>query len=324
MAEAHHYPPDVFKSLVDAIPLLCKSKKDVVIFFKGAGVPDKILNPISAELAADARNISKYYIVEQVLLTLNDGNRDSFLGVFREIIKRVVEFENYSACWPDDQLKAQGAVAVVRDLVNKKDTFTRLKQEHDAKNSKMRDIETQEKNKKNIEVQEKKQKIQNVKKELFSLFSMNENPQDRGNKLESVLNDLFSAYGILIKENFKRRDLDSNKVLEQIDGVIKLDGVFHLVEMKWLKDPVGVDDVAHHIYRVFNKAEVSGIFISNSGFTQPAIINCKEILNKKTVFLCSLKEIVSLLDSESDLLEFLDKKRSAAILEKNPFLEILS
>jgi len=35
---AFHYPPDVFDAVVDAVPLLTRGKKDVVLFFRGCGV----------------------------------------------------------------------------------------------------------------------------------------------------------------------------------------------------------------------------------------------------------------------------------------------
>lgn len=38
MAEQFHYPPEIFNLLVDTIPLLCRSKRDVIGFFQGAGV----------------------------------------------------------------------------------------------------------------------------------------------------------------------------------------------------------------------------------------------------------------------------------------------
>ncbi len=36
-------------------------------------------------------------------------------------------------------------------------------------------------------------------------------------------------------------------------------GIIHLVEMKWLKDPVGVSDFGPHLVRVMNRANVSGM-----------------------------------------------------------------
>jgi restriction system protein len=38
----HHYPPEILNLLVDTIPLLCRSKNDVLVFFKGAGVPGRL------------------------------------------------------------------------------------------------------------------------------------------------------------------------------------------------------------------------------------------------------------------------------------------
>ena len=38
----HHYPPEILNLLVDTIPLLCRSKNDVLVFFKGAGVPGAV------------------------------------------------------------------------------------------------------------------------------------------------------------------------------------------------------------------------------------------------------------------------------------------
>ena len=35
----------------------------------------------------------------------------------REVLRRIVEFSNYDACWPNDQLKAKGLVASIRDIV---------------------------------------------------------------------------------------------------------------------------------------------------------------------------------------------------------------
>ena len=47
------YPPELFNLIVDAIPLLNKAKKDVLLFFKGAGclwVPEA-LGAAGVELA---------------------------------------------------------------------------------------------------------------------------------------------------------------------------------------------------------------------------------------------------------------------------------
>lgn len=171
---------------------------------------------------------------------------------------------------------------------------------------------------------EKRAAIDDVGRRLFALFAMDDKPQERGKLLETVLNDLFKAYGIHVCEDFRRKDPDSSVVLEQIDGVIELNGSIHLVEMKWLKDPVGVAEFGPHLVRVFGRANAKGIFISSSSFTTPVIKQCAEFLNQRTTFLCSLQEIVLLLQRQEDLVALLKRKSQAAIVDKNPYLEILS
>lgn len=318
MADAYHYPPELLSLLVDTIPLLCRSKNDVLVFFRGAGTPEAILTPLSNQLRTDPKSVNKYLIARTVIEALN-ARGDSTLAQRREVIKRVVEFEDFSSCWPEDQLKAKGAVSEVRRIVNVKDSFTRMKQERDTEKAQLQTALQAER----AAEQARKKQIGELKDQLFSLFALDDKPQVRGKLLETVLNSLFRAYGVLVHEDFKRRDPDSSTVLEQIDGVIVLDGTIHLVEMKWLKDPVGIADFSPHLVRLFSRASASGIFISNSEFTEPVLKECANALNQRTMFLCSLQEIVMLLQNEADLLALLRKKSQAAVISKQPFLKVM-
>jgi hypothetical protein len=98
MSEHFHYPPEIFNLLVDTIPLLCRSKKDVVLFLQGAGVAQDDLAEVSGIVRADPGSINKYEITRNVLTKVN-ARQDSGLRARREIIKRVTEFEDYSSCW---------------------------------------------------------------------------------------------------------------------------------------------------------------------------------------------------------------------------------
>jgi hypothetical protein len=131
MAEQFHYPPEVFNLLVDTIPLLCRSKKDVVTFFQGAGVAQEDLAEVAQAIRTDRQAINKYEIVRNVLTKVN-ARGDSGLRSRREIIKRVTEFDNFDSCWDSDRLKAKGLVSELGKTVNVKDSFTRMKQERDA------------------------------------------------------------------------------------------------------------------------------------------------------------------------------------------------
>ena len=319
MTIAYHYPPELLALLVDVIPLLCRSKKDVIVFFRGAGVPDKITAPLQSRLRADRSSINKYEIARDVLEAINQRG-DSALAARREVLKRVVEFEEFSTCWQNDQLKARGLVAQVREVVNVKDSFTRMRQERDQERAAEQERRQAERD---AQAAKREQKT-DVQSRLGSLFAMDDKPQIRGKLLESVLNDLFRAHDIMVREDFCRRDPDDGTVLEQIDGVVELEGSIHLVEMKWLKGQVGTGAFAQHLVRLFGRADASGIFITSTGFTEPVLKQAAEVLNQRTNFLVTLQELVLLLQRDDDLLPFLRRKRHAAIVDKNPFMEIFT
>jgi hypothetical protein len=311
----HHYPPELLSLLIDTIPLLFRSKKGVVTFFHGAGVSVSHLADVRAKVEAAPATINKYEIVRQILVRINDGG-DATLRQRREVLKRVVEFEDFSTCWPDDQLKAKGLVAEIRRVIDVKDSFGRMRQEQEAEHKKRMEAEKR----KSDELNKKRAKLEEVKRDLYSLFSEKDR-QLRGNKLEGVLNRLFDLQGILVREAFKRVGDAGEGVVEQIDGVISLDGDIYLVEMKWWDKPVGTGEVSQHLVRVFNRNCARGILISYSQYTEPAITTCKESLSKMVVSLCTLQEIVRLLDREGDMKDFLREKVQAAIVDKNPFLQ---
>lgn len=110
MSNTHHFPPELLELLVEAIPLLCRSKRSTLGFFTGAGVSKTVVADMDQRVQTDRENISKYEIARTALTRINEKG-ESTLGNRREVLKRVVEFEDFSTCWPDDRLKAQGLVA---------------------------------------------------------------------------------------------------------------------------------------------------------------------------------------------------------------------
>lgn len=219
MAESFQYPPELFKLLVDTIPLLCKSKRDVILFFRGAGVIQSDLTHVETTLRRDQTSINKFEIARDVLTKVNIRG-DNGLAVRREILKRVVEFESFETCWENDQYKAKGLVSSIRELINKKDSFTRMKQERDLErqqNLAKRELERNQ-------ILKKQERLKEISQRLNTLFTMDDKPHERGKLLESILNDLFRTYDIHIHEDFRRRDPETGVVVEQIDGVIELNG----------------------------------------------------------------------------------------------------
>lgn len=310
-----HYPPELMSLLINTIPLLNRSKKDVFLFFKGAGVSDTLVSIPFRQWRQNNDSINKFEIVRQVLTKLNEKG-ETCLRERREVLKRVVEFENFSVCWEADQLKAKGLVSEICKVVNVKGSFTRIKIEREhEREQRLERVETE----KTLKFK-RQEAITVVKQDLFRLFSIT-NPQARGKMLEDVLNRLFKAFDIGIREALSLVGENGTGIVEQIDGAVDIDGHIYFIEMKWWNSPLGVPEVSQHLVRVYQRAEGRAIIISASDFTAPAVETCKQALQQKVVVLCSLQEIVALLERQEDLKEFFRKKVHAAIIEKNPLFQ---
>lgn len=314
---SYHYPPELFQLLIDTIPLLCRSKRDVLLFLKGAGINHQVLGDLDDRVENDKQNINKYEIVRTVLTRINEKG-EATLRERREILKRVTEFEDFSTCWPADQLKAKGLVGEVRRVVDVKDSFTKMRQEVEKEREKNQ-LEHQQRM---LVIQKKQIELDSIKNDFFALFAIPDSQsQRRGKLLEKMLNRLFNAHDILVREAFELIGQEHEGIVEQIDGVIEVDGYIYLVEMKWWKEPLGTAEISPHLVKVFSRGHAGGIFISNSGYTQPAITTCKEALSQKIFVLCELEEIVKLLDRQSSLQELIKTKIRAAVVDKQPLFK---
>lgn len=314
MDATYHYPPELFQLLVDTIPRLFKSKRDVFTFFRGAGVENSLFSDVWGQWSKDRDSVNKFDIARTVLERLNEGG-DRYLRERREVVKRVVEFDDFSTCYDNDRLPAQGYVAQVRAVVNVKDSFTRMSQEREAEARKYREAQRIEAE----ALRQKREQLAIIRDDLFHLFAVKD-AHERGLLLEGVLNQLFRVNGILIQEDFKRAE-PKQGIVEQVDGVIRLDGHIYLVEMKWLDRPIGKAEISPHLVNVMNHGGARGIFISYSDYTGPAVQICTEFLNNQVVVLCKLKEIVHMLERESNLTDFLREKVDDSILRKRPYNE---
>jgi len=313
----YHYPPNLLHLLMDTIPLLCRSAADAILFFKGAGVEKKYFADLEEEIEYDKEKMSKYEIVKTILKRLNERGEVT-LRERQEVLNRVTEFEAFSSCLPDDQLIAQEFVSNIQDVVDGKDTFSRMEQESENEKQRLRE----EHKLKIKEVAEKKRQLEEIKQKLYSLFSITDE-QQHGIILEEILNRLFKLNDIHIRESFKVKKEKEQDVGDRIDGEIVIEGQIYFVEMKWTKGPTDVGHVLKHLVRVSQRSGTHSIFISASGYTKPAIAVCQEALEKAVIILCTLEEIVKLLEIEKDLSDLFKKKLNAAERSQNPFLLIL-
>jgi restriction system protein len=315
---SYHYPPELLELLCDAVPALFRSKQGVIDFFVGAGVPDKLLGDWKLKLKQDKGSVRKHEIARSILCRLNDAGEPA-LAQRREVIKRITGFDDFSSCWDNDRYKAQGLVAQIQKLVNVKDSFTRINLERESERKQRQAVYT-------ASVQAKQKEAEQrvaIRDSLYKLFGETD-PYKRGKRLEGVLNSLFSFAGFLVREAFTLKGDEGQGIIEQIDGVVEIDGVLYLVEMKWWDKPIGRQEIAPHFVSVYGRGDVGGIFISYSGFSSAAIEDAKTGLAQKVFVLTELQEIIQIVDREADLRAFFKEKINRAKADRNPFYKLPS
>lgn len=90
-------------------------------------------------------------------------------------------------------------------------------------------------------------------------------PQARGFAFEKFLKDLFDAYGMSARGSFRL-------VGEQIDGSFVLSDQPYLLEVRWQNAQTDAADLRAFNAKAEDKADwTRGLFISQSGFTEPGL-----------------------------------------------------
>jgi len=311
---AYHFRPDVYGALKEAIPLICRSKRDVLTFFRGSGLRHARLTALEALLGTDPDAVGKYPATDDLLKVANEDTSDEGLRIRREIVRRVTDFNDFERCWPDKQQAAKGAVQTVRELVQEKDAFARMAQARDEeRRARMAESERQ--------AQERRDRIaerENVKRALAALFSEQE-PRRRGVALEGVLNRIFALDGLAVRESMTLKGTEGEGIVEQIDGVIEMDGDLYLVEAKWSSQNLGTGDVSQHTVRVASRYGMRGLYVVQPGYTDPAITTIRDALQRGVFVLATVEELVVLLDSDDSVADWLREKVRAAMVDRNPF-----
>ena len=188
--------------------------------------------------------------MDQLYIELRGGDFNRRLEVSRNFVRLLIEHRNFT---PQDERhrieKAEHSALKLREII--------------------REQEIQKEYKESIRrraVKASKETSQSQLLELKADFqSYTElKPQERGYALEKLFPKLMSISGIPVQTPFKI-------VGEQIDGGIKYDGHYYLIELKWTEKNVGPKDIGSFYFKVDGKLDQRGIIISMGGYTDGVI-----------------------------------------------------
>jgi hypothetical protein len=122
--------------------------------------------------------------------------------------------------------------------------------------------------------------------------------QERGYALEKIFVELMLLSQITVHEPFRITG-------EQIDGGIKYDGHYYLIELKWTQDKADPKEIGSFFFKVDGKLDARGIMISMNGYTSGVIESLPRGKELKVFLLdgVHLTNVISGLYSFKELLE---------------------
>jgi len=163
-----------------------------------------------------------------------------------------------------------------------------------------RRIENLEKVKQTISFSEK---LETLKKQFFEI-ALSDNAQQRGFKLEKLLNELFHLFDLQPKASFKITG-------EQIDGSFTFDNDDYILEAKWQKALVNAGDLYKFGGQISGKLKNTlGLFISLDGYSPDCIETGSSIV--KSMILMDGQDLMLVLDGRIRLNEMIFIKRRHA------------
>jgi len=230
----------------DGVANLYWYRSDLYKAWLRSGVPQEVANMIYNSRDSEGRKLTKRKQMDRLYNELREGDFNRRLEVSRNFVRLLIEHRNFT---PQDEkhriekaehcalklkavIKEQEEQKEYRDSIRRR-AFKASKETYQSQLLHLRDD--------------------------FQCYTELE-PQKRGYALEKLFPGLMRISGIPVQDSFRI-------VGEQIDGGIKYDGHYYLIELKWAEKKTGPKDIGSFYYKVDGKLDARGIMISMNGFT---------------------------------------------------------
>lgn len=234
----------------DGIANLYWYKADLHKAWLRSGVPEQLRDEIHRLRDDDGKSLSKRLQMDALYERLRGGNYDQRLEVSRNFVRILVEHENFTPQDKNHRIEvARRSKLELLELIRRqekdreyKDTIRRraARAVRETYDSKLNELRT-----KFVEANDAE-------------------PQKRGYLLESLFSELMRISGIPVEEPFRIAG-------EQLDGAIKYDGNYYLLELKWTATQADPKEIGHFFFKVEGKLGARGLFLSMNGFTKGAM-----------------------------------------------------
>lgn len=138
-----------------------------------------------------------------------------------------------------------------------------------------------------------------IKNDFISMMSLE--PQEKGYKLEKIINELFKLYDLYPRASYR---IDGF----QIDGAFTFEATDYLLEAKCTKNPVPRTELDSFKVKIDNALENTlGLFISINGFEESVVKVHSH--NRAKMLLADGGDIIAVLEKRIDLADLIRRKR---------------
>jgi hypothetical protein len=234
----------------DGIANLYWYKHDLRKAWLRSGVPIDIADRIYNLRDEEGRKLTKRKQMDALYDYFRTNKYNKRLEVSRNFVRLLIEHSNFV---PQDEKhkidKAEHSALKLKDIIQK--------QNEEREHREFIQRRAKETAKENYE-----DKLLELREKFIHYNELE--PQKRGYMLESLFPALMNISGIPVIEPFRI-------VGEQIDGGIKYDGHYYLIELKWTEGKIGPKDIGSFYYKVDGKFDRRGIIISMGGYTDGVV-----------------------------------------------------
>lgn len=221
-------------------------RSDLVKALIRSGVSSSLAYSLLNQNNEDGSKFSKRQIMDSLYAKLRDGDFNRRLEVSRNLVRVLVEHKSFSPQDPKHRIEeAERCALKLKQIIS----------EQQRDRSQWEREQTKKQHSSQVDYFSELETLQKRFNQAFGLP-----PQKRGYELEKIITDLMRISSIPVESPFKILG-------EQIDGAIKYDGHYYLLEVKWLGTPAEPKDIGAFYFKVDGKLGARGLFVSMSGYS---------------------------------------------------------
>jgi len=244
------FTEEIEVTIKDGIAHLYWYKGDLHKAWLRSGVDSALCNEIANQRNEDGNTLTKRQQMDILYQRLRDSDYDRRLEVSRNFVRILIEHKTFV---PQD--KRHRTEVAERAALKLKEIIAQQEKDREYRESIKRKAQKASKEDYHSQLLKLREKF---------VAAQEKEPQDKGYALEEIFVDLMRISHIAVEEPFRIKG-------EQIDGGIKYDGHYYLIELKWTESKADPKEIGSFFYKVDGKLDARGIIISMNGYTSGVV-----------------------------------------------------